>query len=164
MLDISKNDIINQMLKNGVWVRIFLITIVLSLLPISPGGVKVTAEAPNTQISKLNTKKIVWTKAMVKNEIDLICEQEHFNYPTLMKWIASKESSFRVSVYGDSGESYGLYQYKEETWKEFQNEFNRPYLKRNNPADQIEMTIIALRNGKWRHWTTLTKRFKGNPI
>jgi len=122
------------------------------------------AEAPTIVPLQLETKEYR-TVQDFKDAIDAICEEHNFPYFSLMKWLALKESSLGQDTRcGDEGQSCGLYQYKQSTWELFQKEFQRYDLHRDNIDDQIEMTIIALKNGKWKHWSPLKYKYKTNPI
>ena len=120
--------------------------------------------APPNVASQVNIERGL-TAEEVNDRIDNLCEANNFRYFGLMKWLAFKESSTGQNhSCGDKGFSCGLYQYKKNTWKEFQNQFNRYDLHRDNDMDQIEMTIIALKHNKWRHWGPLKRKYKVNPI
>lgn len=122
------------------------------------------AEAPYLISSKLNNEELI-TRQDYCDRIELLCEQYDFAYFSLMIWLAEQESSLgQNKTCGDNGLSCGLYQYKEKTWELFQGKFKRPDLERDNDQHQIEMTIIALRNGQWYHWQPLLNKYSSNPI
>ena len=151
------------MLKLGRW-WLGLPLIVSLLLALSLSYQVSEAEAPTTILSQLGTQEYL-TIQDFEDAIDIICEENNFPYFSLMKWLALKESSMGQDTRcGDEGQSCGPYQYKEPTWISFQNEFKRHDLSRDEINDQIEMTIIALQNGKWQHWSPLKSRYKTNPI
>ena len=124
------------------------------------------AEAPKVPLSQLEYySESLDTPDAIEKEIDFWCKEYHFNYPTLMKWLAKRESrTGQDKRCGDNGKACGLYQWHYNTWKEFQKKFNRYDLSYDNNRDQIVMTILALKNGYWYKWGTLKRRFKGNPI
>jgi len=65
---------------------------------------------------------------------------------------------------GDGGVSCGVYQIRENTWFEFQRITGRYDLDHSVDIDQIDMTILALRNGYWRLWGPLSRTYTSNPI
>jgi len=151
------------MLKLGRWL-LGLSLIISLLLALSLSYQISEAEAPTTILSQLGTKEYL-TVQDINESIDILCEAYDFPYFSLMKWLAFKESSTGQNKNcGDGGKSCGLFQYKETTWEGFQQEFKRDDLDRDNLVDQIEMTILALKNGKWNHWSPLLKRYNVNPI
>ena len=67
------------------------------------------------------------------------------------------ESSGRHDVYGDDGISYGIAQFREETFYRFAKKagFKRMYYK--NPIHQLRVMNWALDNGYASHWTCYNK-------
>ena len=130
------------------------------------GRVNITiAEAPRIPPSQLNRQEKKIVKNDIPDEIDQLCKEYNFNYPTLMKKLAWAESRYgQDKRCGDGGKACGLYQWHYSTWKEFQKKFNRYDLDWNNNRDQIVMTILALKHGYWYRWGTLLRWYKGNPI
>ena len=146
--------------KGGVLLSL---CVVISFYLITPVAI---AEAPQATLSQLGYSQIkIETPATVRREIDYWCKEYHFPYPTLMKWLANKESRYgQDKRCGDGGKACGLYQWHYSTWKEFQKKFNRYDLDWNNNRDQIVMTILALKHGYWYRWGTLARRFNVNPF
>jgi hypothetical protein len=76
-----------------------------------------------------------------------------FNIPEAwLNNLASCESTFRPTVYGDGGNAYGLFQYWQPTWNEFARKYGKP-LNRSSPKDQVELTAWALKNGYGKRWS-----------
>ena len=151
------------MLKLGRWL-LGLSLIISLLLALSLSHQISEAEAPTTILSQLETKEYL-TVQDINECIDIMCGKYNFPYFSLMKELAFKESSSgQNKKCGDGGLSCGLFQFRIQTWKEFQIEFNRSDLQYKNDIDQIEMTILALRNGYWYRWGPLLKRYNVNPI
>ena len=151
------------MFKLGRW-WLGLPLIVSLLLALSLSYQISEAEAPTIILSQLKTQEYLTVKD-IHDGIDILCEEYNFPYFSLMKWLALKESSIGQDTRcGDEGQSCGLFQYKQLTWELFQKEFQRYDLYRDNTNNQIEMTIIALKNGKWKHWSPLKYKYKTDPI
>lgn len=154
------------MLRNGVG-RLVMIVLIGSVLlsPLSLSGEHwAIAGAPLSPTSQFQAKK-QWNATEIQSKIDELCEKYNFPYFTLMKWLANKESKYgQDKRCGDGGKSCGLYQYRKPTWIMLQKKFNREDLNYNNDIDQIEMTILALKNGYWYLWGPLQRRYKYNPI
>jgi hypothetical protein len=122
------------------------------------------AEAPIYINSQVDNEVLI-TVDDISDRIDILCRKYNFPYFSLMKWLAAKESSMGQDLRcGDDGLSCGLYQYKTQTWNEFQKRFDKHDLDRDNTHHQIEMTIIALQNGMWYHWSPLKNNYNTDPI
>lgn len=151
------------MFKLGRWL-LGLSLIISLLLALSLSYQISEAEAPTTILSQSKTIEYL-TVQEVNDSIDILCGKYNFPYFSLMKWLALKESSLGQDTRcGDDGFSCGLYQYKKSTWEYFQKEFDRYDLNRGDQMDQIEMTVIALKNGKWKHWSPLKLKYNVDPI
>lgn len=156
------------MLNSGRAIKGLIVLVVsfLLLLPFTPTAI---AEAPVMPLSKLNNREKSYQNTLsreeILKEIDELCKEYDFPYPTFMKNLVKAESSIGENRNcGDGGKSCGIFQYREKTWKMFQKKFNRPDLSYNNDRDQIEMTILALRGGYWYYWGSLKRKYQRNPI
>lgn len=123
-----------------------------------------TAEAPQITLQQLK-QQTEWSVRDVLMGIELLCEEYQFPYFELLKDLAWKESHLgQLKRCGDGGLSCGLYQYRLSTWEFLQKKYNRFDLRYDNYIDQIEMTILALKDGYWYFWGPLTRKYSTNPI
>lgn len=129
------------------------------------GGIHITtAEAPQITLSQLRNQES-WTSRDILLGIELLTKEYQFPYFALLKDLAQKESRIgQDKRCGDRGKSCGLYQWRKPTWEEFQEKYHKEHLDYNNSIDQIEMTIIALKEGYWYLWGSLQRKYKTNPI
>ncbi len=134
------------------------------ILILSGGYNIVIAEAPQITLSQLRNQES-WTSDDILLGIRLLTEEYQFPYFSLLKDLAIKESRLgQDKRCGDGGKSCGLYQWRKPTWEQFQKKYHKEYLDYNNSIDQIEMTIIALKDGYWYLWGPLKRKYKTNPI
>ncbi len=142
--------------------RLFLVFCMISILA---GGTQITtAEAPQITLSQLRNQES-WTSSDILLGIELLTREYQFPYFTLLKDLAVKESQLGQNKRcGDGGKSCGLYQWRKATWEQFQKKYNKENLDYNNSIDQIEMTILALKDGYWYLWGPLQRKYKTNPI
>lgn len=107
----------------------------------------------------INENKILFEEAQkIKKENETIKEnlKKHFKHYKLLDKIIEKESSGRVSVWGDSHKQYkafGAVQFQERTfyWLSEKAGFNGNW---KNPDDQIELLDWAIRNNYGYLWST----------
>lgn len=122
------------------------------------------AEAPQITLSQLR-QQTEWSDTDILLGIKLSCEEYDFDYHTLMKDLAWKESNYgQTTRCGDNGKACGLYQFHKNTWDGFLSEFNKIGFDYNNNIDQIEITILALKKGYWKSWGPLKRKYEKNPI
>lgn len=155
------------MSKIGEWCLVFCLLLSMSaVLDIA------TAEAPHINSSQVRERwlndlreKPNLTTDDIRLGIVLLCKEYQFPYYSLLKKLAEKESQLgQIKKCGDGGKSCGLFQYRYNTWVFLQKKFNRQDLDYRNDIDQIEMTILALKNGYWYFWGPLRRTYKTNPV
>lgn len=69
------------------------------------------------------------------------------------------ESSGRHNASGDGGASYGIAQFKEETFYRFSKRAGLKNMQYKNPVHQLRVMSWALDNGYGNHWTCYQKLF-----
>lgn len=71
--------------------------------------------------------------------------------------VARCESEFKSTAIGDGGRAYGVFQFHEQTFREFAKQFGNETLEYKNPEHSIQLAMWALANGKGNHWTCYRK-------
>lgn len=145
-------------------VGVVLLSFFLLLVSLLPSKVSKSVEAPTHYLAQLKSQS-QWSKEEIIEAIEFLCDIYQFPYATLLSNLAKVESQYgTIKKCGDGNKSCGLYQYRISTWEFFQQKFNRYDLNYDNHIDQIEMTILALKNGYWYYWGPLLRTYKTNPI
>jgi len=105
------------------------------------------------------------SRETVENIVISRCKYYNFSYHSLMILLLEEESSMgQDRTCGDNGKSCGIYQIRASTWLEFQRITGRYDLNHESDIDQIDMTILALREGCWKKWGPLFRKYTSNPI
>jgi len=145
------------------WLAVKLILILMgTIVGFSPSLIKPTeAHAPIDSPIKAIIESRVYNpyfqfteKLKIKYFILSESEKMGLSYEDFRKLraVAFYESSFRHNVYGDNGKSFGVYQFRPNTFYWLARKYN---LKLNymDLKDQIKLTIRAYKDGKMKLWS-----------
>lgn len=117
-------------------------------------------ESPQLQISDTRRFAFEAPKTAIPTlaEYSEISAQEAGINPTLFKRLIACESRWNDRAEGDNGTSFGLLQFKEDTFLLFAKKYNLATASYVNPHHQMDLAALMIRDGYISHWQNCARR------
>ncbi len=88
---------------------------------------------------------------------DETAKKENINSQQFLRLIKC-ESNWKEDAMGDSGTSFGLLQFKKDTFSLFSKKFDLPNIDIKDPYQQIDLAVRMIKEGQILHWKNCARK------